>query len=382
MSEEVDAFETRDARRAEIASKLAIARDLMAQVGISALHLTSAASVAWLTAGAATSIDESSETAAFSALILPHVAMILTDPIEAPRLRDEDRLDDLGFSLVEEPWYARGTRLNQLTAGLHLASESARGEASDAFWAFWGAFQWLRSTLSAGEQARLRIGARLAAEAMDAAARSVRRRMSECEVAARLALESRARGGSAIVTLAGADERIARYRHPMPTERPIERYVMLVLCFRYRGLVTALTRSVYFGDIPNELLVTARTVARIDACILAGTQAGRTLAEMYAMASAAYAEAGQPDAIEEHHQGGPIGYLSRETLATPQNEWRISPGQAFAWNPSLRGAKSEDTILLTERGVEVVSAIPGWPVWRVETPDGAIERPAILQLPD
>jgi len=155
-----------------------------------------------------------------------------------------------------------------------------------------------------------------------------------------------------------------------------------VLCFRYRGLVTALTRSVYFGDLPESLHETALAVGRVDAHVMAGTQPGRSLAEMFALARQAYAEAGQPDAIEQHHQGGPIAYLSRETLATPTNDWRIASGQAFAWNPSLRGAKSEDTLLLTEDGPQIVTAVDGWPAWSFETSIGVIERPAILNIPE
>jgi Xaa-Pro aminopeptidase len=366
-----------ESRRSEIATKLGVVRDLLAEARIDALHLTATANTAWLTAGAATYVDESVDQAACSALVTPSEAFLLTDPIEAPRLRDEERLDDLGWTIIEEPWHSRGPALEQLTTGLRVATEHQTA-ADDV--TFWTALRWRRATLCAGEQARLRAGARLAAAAMDEVARALRRGMTERAVAGQLAAACRARGATAIVTLVGGDERILRYRHPLATGHPIERYAMLVLCSRYRGLVTALTRSVYFGQLPSDLLNTAQAVARIDARMLAETAPGRTLAEMFALARGAYADAGRPQAIEEHHQGGPIGYLSREALATPANEWRLATGQAFAWNPSLRGAKSEDTIVLTERGVEVVSAIEGWPAWDIETPGGAFARPAILEI--
>ena len=56
-----------------------------------------------------------------------------------------------------------------------------------------------------------------------------------------------------------------------------------------------------------------------------------------------------------HHQGGPTGYASREVIATPHTAVPIEVGQAFAWNPSITGAKSEETFVLTETGPEVVA---------------------------
>ncbi len=371
--------ETLTIRLAEVAAKLEAMRGLMARHGLDAALLTSIADTAWLTAGAATYVNESVDEAAFSILVTTTDAYILTDPIEEPRLRDEERLDKLGFTFVVEPWHSRGPALERLTRGWRMASDHPEdGRGGDIR----RELVRLRATLTSGEQDRLRVGARLAAAAMREAALSVRTGMTEHEVAASLMTASRRRGGAPIVTLVGSDERIFRYRHPLPTAKTVERYVMLVLCFRYRGLVTALTRSVHFGALPDNLLETARAVARIDARMIAGTHPGRSLAEMFALARQAYADEGQADAIERHHQGGPIAYLAREALATPAGDWRIEPGQAFAWNPSLGGAKSEDTILLTDDGAETLSMVDGWPVWRVETPAGPIERPAILTHPE
>jgi hypothetical protein len=60
-----------------------------------------------------------------------------------------------------------------------------------------------------------------------------------------------------------------------------------------------------------------------------------------------------------HHQGGTTGYASREIIATPATLQEIRVGQAFAWNPSITGAKAEETFLLTETGPVVVTRVPG-----------------------
>jgi hypothetical protein len=49
------------------------------------------------------------------------------------------------------------------------------------------------------------------------------------------------------------------------------------------------------------------------------------------------------------------GYAAREVIATPETRQAIEVGQAFAWNPSITGAKAEETFVLTEDGPEVIS---------------------------
>jgi antitoxin VapB len=85
------------------------------------------------------------------------------------------------------------------------------------------------------------------------------------------------------------------------------------------------------------------------------TRPGRTLAEAFQDCTGFYADAGYPDEWKLHHQGGLTGYGSRELIATPASHHVIAVGQAFAWNPSITGAKAEETFVLTESGPEVVA---------------------------
>ncbi len=61
------------------------------------------------------------------------------------------------------------------------------------------------------------------------------------------------------------------------------------------------------------------------------------------------------DGRRYHHRGGLTGYASREVIATPGTDIEIRSGMAFAWNPSLVGAKAEETFVLLGSGPEVIS---------------------------
>ena len=95
---------------------------------------------------------------------------------------------------------------------------------------------------------------------------------------------------------------------------------------------------------------------------------------------AAYGETGYPDEWKLHHQGGSVGYEPREHVATAISEEIVWEGQAFAWNPSITGTKSEDTILVRKHSNEILTAIRGWPTIEVRIDDQVIPRPAILVI--
>jgi Xaa-Pro dipeptidase len=78
--------------------------------------------------------------------------------------------------------------------------------------------------------------------------------------------------------------------------------------------------------------------------------------------------------------GGPAGYEPREYIATPDSDDVVSAGQTYAWNPSITGTKSEDTILVGEEENEVLTSIDGWPTLSVIVGGETFERPAILEI--
>ena len=131
---------------------------------------------------------------------------------------------------------------------------------------------------------------------------------------------------------------------------------MLVVCAERGGLYANVTRFVHFVEPDPEIQ------ERFEGCesILRrmreeATRPGRTLADALHDCRRFYAEAGFPDEWKLHHQGGMTGYATREVVATPETHEQIELNQAFAWNPSITGAKAEETFVLTKEGGQVIS---------------------------
>jgi antitoxin VapB len=137
---------------------------------------------------------------------------------------------------------------------------------------------------------------------------------------------------------------------------------MLNLCSRKWGLAISITRFVHFGELPADLAARFKSAAQVNAALLDATRVGATSAKFFSVAQSAYAAEGFPGEEKFHHQGGPTGYGEREWVATPDGTQTVVNNQAFAWNPSIRGAKAEDTVILRDGKIEWLTATPSLPV--------------------
>jgi Xaa-Pro dipeptidase len=324
--------------------------DLMERRGLDAVVLRRPANFAWYTGGADARVDHVAPEGVADLIVGRDSPLVLTSTIEAPRMRFEQTPD---LEVVEYPWHEdRLDALRQIVSDVRLGSDMRLPGAVDLS----DEIARLRRTLDADAVESLRAIGAAATAAMAEAAAAVECGMTEHEAAARLAAACRSRGLTATVLLAAADERIALHRHPVPVGATIERRAMLVASAEGSGLYANLTRIVELDEPDPELARRQRACEEILARMRdEATRPGRTVAEAFADCRRFYAEAGFPDEWRLHHQGGLTGYASRELIATPATDAVIEAGQAFAWNPSIAGAKAEETFVLTETGPELVA---------------------------
>jgi Xaa-Pro dipeptidase len=324
--------------------------ELLERRGLDAIVLRRPANFAWYTGGADSRVDHVAADGVADLVLTPVGECVVTSTIEAPRLREEQTP---GLDVVEYTWY-RGAEstLRLVTGGGRVGADVALPGAEDLS----EDIATLRLTLDPDAIEQLREVGQDATAALAEAAEAVAPGVSELDVAAAIAAACRRRGLNAPVLLAAADDRIARYRHALPFGATIERRAMLVVSAERRGLYANLTRFVELEEPGAELAARlAATQEILERMRTEATRPGISLAAAFEACAGFYRDAGYADQIGLHHQGGLTGYASRELIATPATRHLIAPGQAFAWNPSITGAKAEETFVLTESGPEVVT---------------------------
>lgn len=313
--------------------------------GADALALTSATALAWYLDGARSHVSLAAEPV-LAVRVDREGDEVLFTSNETARLVAEEL--PAWLAVRERPWYAPPPDLDALP-------EAAVADALLA----------ARSPLLPVETARFaRLGVEAAAALTDVLG-AAEPTWTERRLAAEVARAVVDRGADPLVVLVGGEARAA-LPHPLPTDGPLGRRVLVVLCARRHGLVVNLSRALAFGYLSEAERDVQDRVLAVEQAALDALVPGTTLAEVLAVIARSYAGHGfGEDHWRGHHQGGVAGYSGRDPRATPGSGFRVGPGQAFAWNPWVPGGKVEDTVLLTPAGTEVLSVDPRWPVARV-----------------
>jgi Xaa-Pro dipeptidase len=345
----------------------------MESSSLAAIQLQRTENIAWLTAGR---VDRrvllpSAFGIATVLLLRNGDAFYLTPDNEARRLAEED-FNGLPFTAITAPWHTSdfSAKIRSLAAGGRIAADTDPQGAS--------LLREQRSSLTASEQDRYRWLGRNTAQITAQLLQSLQPGMTERAITARLAAALLERGIEPSVLLIAADDRILRYKHAVAQNATLQRFGMLNLCTRRWGLAISITRFVHFGPTPQNLQDAFGVAAQVNARLLAATKPGTTAADLFRVAADSYASLGHAGEERHHHQGGATGYGEREWLATPSGTERVVNHQAFAWNPSVAGGKVEDTVLLRDGNIELLTRTPELPLMSTRVGEFTIESAGVL----
>ncbi|MCM3574458.1 M24 family metallopeptidase [Mesobacillus subterraneus] len=329
---------------------------------------------AWVTGGKDSHIVNTTANGVADLLILSDKKYCITSKMESARIHDEE-LEGLGYEFVTPEWYEdQDTVVRSLCAGKRIASDISL----EPFDQLTAELAQLRFTLTEAEKDSYRWLAQKAANAVEETAREIKPGMTEFEIQAHLASKVIKDGINPHVILVSTDERVFNYRHPIPTDKKLENYAMIVICAEKGGLIANVTRFVHFGPLPKEIEENKKKLVQIDIAMNLATRPGTPIKDVLQKGFEMYSEVGHGEDWRFLHQGGPTGYETREFLAVPDGPGVVHENQAFAWNPAIRGIKSEDTILVGKEENEILTYTGNWVYIEVEKEGKKFLRPDVL----
>ena len=361
-----------DGRAAEVADKLALLRAALAETGATAVRLRGTDWFAWATAGGDASVLLAADCGVAEVLVTRIDAVVLTDAVEAERLRLEQV--PAGFTFHVAPWAETDLRetyvLGAAQGGVVLSDRPRTSNGNGGEQPLPASLRLRRMVLHAAEQARYRVLGFDAAVALTQVLSGARPDWTELDLAAAAAQALWRRGIQPALVLAAGARRLPLFRHPVPphdrANEPLGARAMLAVCARRHGIHANLTRAVAFGPLTIDERNAQADLLQVEATGLDAVRPGQSLAAVYHALEAAYRHANRPDAIREHHQGGITGYQAREIVASPSTATGIETGMAFAFNPSFAGMKVEDTFLLGANGLDNLTLDASWPATTIQ----------------
>jgi len=349
----------------EVSKKLELIRQTLHETEVQGVRLRGTDWFAWATAGASNTVLLTAETGVAEVLVTTEDAWVLTDEIEAQRLQDEEL--PANFKVYINPWAdgaARESFVRDVTSGGKVISDRPISNLEQPLPP---TLQFHKRVMMSSELERYRQVGQKASQAMTEVLKAAKPTWTEYQLAGAGAEALWAQGLHPALTLVAGERRLPLYRHATPTGEQIGQQAMLVFCARGYGLYANLTRFVCFGKLSDEQAELHSHVREVEAVILNLCQPGTTLDAVYHALAQAYEQHGFPNAIREHHQGGTTGYLAREIVANPTTTDTLAEGIAVALNPSLAGAKVEDTFVILKDGkLENLTFDPNFPNVEVE----------------
>ena len=337
--------------------RMAPLRELMKHKGLESIVLRRNPNLAWAIAGRA-HVPTTIDAACFDLIITQDSATAITNVVEAPRLSTEELPSEITVKTIK---WSEG-RDPQLPTGAKVGSDQPGADCID----LGTEIEIIRASLIESDVVRYKEICADAAIALGNAMKQVANSDREIDVAGLITHALwQADLEIAFLGVAG-QERVHKFRHPLPTDAVVGNRVSASICAKRKGLIASVTRIVCFEPISDAIAKDYEAIFKVEAAMLDATVVGKPFSDPVNAAITAYPANGfDGDEWTKHHQGGPTGFLPRDWPANTGSARLIANNQPIAWNPTGKGFKAEDTILATNSGVKILSMDPDWPSFEV-----------------
>ncbi len=334
------------------------------------------ANFSWISCGKNAFVDKGSENSVAKLLFLRDKVYLICNSSEMFRIPEEELCKEkYNYELISYDWNnSEDTIIKSLIDVYKVASDFYCKYAINKS----NEIKELRYSLTDEEVDRYKEIGREVTEICESCCKYVRSGFSEVDVETLVCSRLIAKGYTIPVCLIGSDDRLKKYRHPIPKLKKIEDIFMVAVCVQKYGITVSLSRIVSFKKLSDDILKRFNAVIEIDANYIKGTTSGRSTDDIIKDGLEIYKKHKYENDFLLHHQGGAIGYLTRDYCATGQSGEVVNNRQAFSWNPTISKVKSEDTFIVFGNNQEILTLSNSWPQVKVETKYGNIYRPDIL----
>lgn len=362
----------------EVRGKETKVREYLVKNGYDAMIIGRIDNFAWFTDGGNSKVILPSETG-FALIVITRLRRYLISQVMDMTRIMEEELEGIDFDeYIPLHWYevSREEKAMELVKGCRVISdipvEGAECLPDEIY--------KLHYPLTSKEIAKLRWLGDKAEEIITEVAFEISPGMSEHEIEAMLMYRYARENINCNVLLTGSDERIFKYRHPNPSSKRIDKYVLLAPVPSRWGLNAPLTRLIYFGDkIPLEIEEKYNAVCRIAAAAISMCVTGTKFSDILAMQKKLYKEMGYENEWKNHYQGGVTGYRIVNASLCNDPESIVQINEAYAWFITITGVKSEELSVNTGDARELLTVTGKWPTKEYDFNNQKLKLPEILK---
>ena len=333
-------------REVDFLNKIEAVRTILSEKGFDGVEIKSQANFSYLTRGRGF-IGLASTAACGSLFITLDRIFLVSENIEIMRLYKEQLDSNPSVEPIGFPWNEPKKRdliVNEITEGLNLATEEEL--ASEIF--------KLRSVMTPYDREEYQKLCYETAVLIEETCMNIQKGISDYELAGEISNKLWSNNIEPITTLIAFDQRALNYRHPVMAGAQLENYALVGICGRRNGLIVSISRDVLLKN-DDEMVLKHEKCAMVNAAFLSGLKAGNTLEKVFERGLMEYEKQGYPLEYKEHHQGGLTGFIPRELRANYGSTHMVRHNEAYAFNPTIQGSKCEDTVLVTEKGINVMT---------------------------
>ncbi|HOK84431.1 MAG TPA: M24 family metallopeptidase [Pseudothermotoga sp.] len=359
-------------------ARVDLLRGFVEQRGFDGIVLSRCDNFSWFTFGARNHITLNTEVGTAHVFVNQESVYIFTNNIERKRIEKEE-MDEEISSQVEFGEYLWSKNmadvLKPFISGKKIVSDTGMLGTVDLK----AQIDLLRYAMSDFELKTYQDLGAACDEVLNRKMKELKPDMTELEVHGIVYSSLAKEGIEPIFVMVSGEESANLYRHNLPRNVRLGKKVFVSICARKRGLVVSATRSVLF-EKDQALIDQHKQNCYIDAVAISNSKVGVKLSTVFEQIKKAYAEVGKPYEWMLHHQGGLAGYNAREIIANELTDYELRVGNVVAWNPTITGTKSEDTVALTQDGVKIISYYEksDWPCVEFKMNGMLIRRPDLL----